>query len=477
MKKLMPVFLARTLCSVSAAVFLFACNKDNPASEPAVSQGPYSVEIDPVPTGSTGTCTYFSFEKNSQIALTNEQAASDLNWDIAFLGLSARTNGGISGSGKGRVFRTDTENFDKIVSAAPYIGLPNLWEADRRLSTMDISRMPPPTVTLGLNPLLVAGGWYAYGEGMPPSISMDKNVYILQTAKGRYVKLQFVDTKGKDGKLGKVRFRYDFIAETGENAGLEAAVREGGKVISTEGKLAELLPEKDAAELLYLTIEKKTVNQEDLSYIRNKMPKLQELNLANATLSLTDSDYGFKDNRTLRKLILPSNLTAIGFGHVAYTNIEEVVIPGDKLTRVGEGAFAFSTKLARLKLPASVEYIEKDAFRTAKGLAYLEIPEKVMLVPEFCFYECSALQAIVFKGKVKTLREGAFSACAALTSITMMHPEPPAFEKWPFMGWANWENADKTPRVVVRIPKGSLSAYMTVWGFNPETEKGFFYEF
>ncbi len=472
MKKMMSI-LTKSMLLATTLIFFTACDKDNsnPTPEPPKPpKGPFTVEIVPVADAGKGTCTYFSFAKNEQVVLTNENAASDLSWDIAFLGLSARTNGGVSGNGKARVFRTNTKDFDKIVSAAPYIAMSNLWETDRVLSTYVFNgTMPPPAFSLGLNPLFVNGGWYNINmSSMPPKITLEPNVYILQTAQGKYVKLQFLDVKGKDGTLGKVQFRYDFIAETGENAGVTAIVREGEVVISKEGKLSELLTEKEAEETLYLTIEKKTVTQADLDFMKKKMPKVQELNLMNATLGIVDGEVGFRDNKSLRKLILPLNQEQLGLGHFGYTKLEEVVIPGDKLVRVGEGAFSFSEKLKKVKLPNSVEIVEKNAFFAAKSLEYIEFPPKVILIPETCCYYCINLKSVVFKGEVKSLGKWAFDSCNELTSLKFMQKKAPTYGTWPFMESKYWADKDGKPRVFIYVPKGCTSEYLKTWNFSQE---------
>lgn len=478
MKKMKSILTKGSLFAM-ALLFFTACSKDdpnpNPNPTPEPPKGPFTVEIAPVSDAGNGTCTYFSFEKNKQIALTNEQAASDLNWDIAFLGLSVRTNGGASGNGKARVFRTNTQDFDKIVSAAPYIALSNLWETDRVLSTYVFNgTMPPPSFSLGLNPLLVNGGWFNIDmKNMPPKITSEPNVYILQTAQGKYVKLQFLNVKGKDETLGKVQFRYDFIAETGENTGVTAIKREGEIVISKEGKLSELLTEKEANEVLYLTIENKTVTQEDIDFMRKNMPNVQELNLMNATLGITDANVGFKDNKSLRKLILPINQEQLGLGHFGYTKLEEVVIPGDKLVRVGEGAFSFSTKLKKVKLPDSVEIIEKNAFFNAQSLEYLELPPKVNLIPETCCWNCINLKSVVFNGEIKSLGPWAFDACKELTSLKFMQKKAPTYGTWPFMDGKDWVDRDGKPRVFVYVPKGCTAEYIKTWEFNQESSVHF----
>ncbi len=257
-------------------------------------------------------------------------------------------------------------------------------------------------------------------------------------------------------------------------------LKAGELLINKEGKLSELLKSNTQIDTIkILTIKTKVVRQKDLDFIKESMPKLETLNLTDATLSISDSQYGFKDNKTLKHVILPKNLEAVGFGHLGYTNLETVTFTGNKLTRIGEGAFSYSDKIKELELPNSLEIIEKLGFSIMRGLEKIIIPENVILIPEQAFFYDIKLKSVTIKGNVKKLGDSAFAYCKELTKIQFMSATPPTFNEgtWPFVGSDLLYNKDNTPRLFFYVPKGSKEAYKKAWKFTAEGDDAFFKEF
>lgn len=461
--------LGRSILKALATCLLLgltACNKDDKRIETTTETGPFTVEIKH--RSGTGKAVYFSFETNRQLKLSKDDAATDRDWDIAFIELSARTNGGSSGIGQACVIRTDTKDFDHLTSAEPYIEQANLWEMDREMTiySIDENSLASPFTT-SVNPLLTDGKWYAYEYDTQDidEVIPDHNVYILRTAKGRYVKLQLLDLVGKDGEAGNLQFRYDFISETGANQLEMPAPRKYEKIISEDGPLDELIPENEVKRLVYLTIRNRSLDQDALNYIKWKMPALKELDIRYTTLSISDSDFGFKCFENIRRLVLPINLQVVGIEQLAYTHLEEIVFPGNKLTRIASGAFSFSGNLKGLKLPDSVEVIEKDAFYGMKSLEYLEFPELVSIIPICCCCLCPKLKSVVFNGRVQYLGDYAFHFCDSLTSMKFVCSTPPSYSMgtWPFIERRLWNNANKKPRFFIYVPEGCVDDYLSAW--------------
>lgn len=447
--------------------------------EPERPKGPFTVTLAAAPTDEA-KCTYFSFEKNEVVKLTDKEASESDLWDFATIGLSGRTNGGESGKGEAAVYRTGTTDFDHLVSAEEYIANANLWYSDQLSTVMYLSgAMPPPLVTIGVNRLLTDGGWLRMDfSEMPPRLKLDPNVYILRTAKGEYVKLQLISaTEG--GHYGHFSFRYDFISDKGSNDKLQPA--EGERVIEGKEAVSVLLPKAEATKVRLLVIKGKDVSQKDLDYIRKEMPRLEQLDLTSCTLAIDPFDKGFKDNKTLKRLILPRNLVTIGKGQLSYTGLEEVIFPGNKLENIGAGAFAFSNKLRTVKLPESILVIEKEAFAYMSGLKYLTIPKSVVTIPTSCFAVDKSLVSVVFEGAPKMLGKWAFRSCVALREMIFKSPTPPQipekYSQWPFVEGEYWTEKDgKTPRLQIGVPKGSVEAYIKAWKPLDESDKKFFVE-
>ncbi len=464
------MLLASTILMVTTG-----CDDNGSTPTPPAPKGPFTVSIYSTPTPKT-KCSYFSFETNKVVELADADAQESKLWDIAIVGLSCRTNGGASGKGMGAAYRTNTTDFDNLKSAEEFIKNTNLWYTDKLgeiYYTFGI--MPPPTTTMGINPLMTLGSWIKMdGSVMPPSLIVDDHVYIVRTAAGKYVKLQILDAK-EGGKFGHFSLKYDFISDKGTNDKL--APREGEKVITGKEALSVLLPKEEAKSVRYLTIKDKEISQVDLDYIKSDMPVLEELDLTTSTLSIDPFDVGFKDNKVIKRLILPANLVTIGKGQLSYTGLEEVVFPGEKLENIGEGAFTFSGKIKSLKLPSSVIVIEKQAFYNMSSLEEINIPKNVVTLPYCTFMADKKLRRVVFEGPVKSFGSWVFDSCKSLTDLTFTSPAPPIMEKsWPFVDYKDWSNEDGSPRHIFSVPKGSVDAYLKAFKLSEEDRK-FFREF
>lgn len=57
---------------------------------------------------------YFSFAKGDFVDLTEEEAATSLEWDIAFQRYYIRTNSGTSGKGQGGALDMAKDSFDDV---------------------------------------------------------------------------------------------------------------------------------------------------------------------------------------------------------------------------------------------------------------------------------------------------------------------------------------------------------------------------
>lgn len=88
-------------CLALSACFV-SCDKDK--DSPAVSQE--TVKNAVVDASDYAKWVYFSLEKGEIVQLTNEEAKTSLDWDLAFHRYDIRTNSGKSGQGQGGAART-----------------------------------------------------------------------------------------------------------------------------------------------------------------------------------------------------------------------------------------------------------------------------------------------------------------------------------------------------------------------------------
>ncbi|MDO4789339.1 MAG: leucine-rich repeat protein [Porphyromonas sp.] len=434
-------------------VGLQSCDKSNGPDGPA--KGPFTVELktpnSSIREGAVGEFVYFSFVNNKKVEVNSANAAGNSDWDIAFLGLEGRTNSGESGAGKGSVYMTNTNDFDGIESAEPFLKELNLWETD-------IRREVAPSVVFSSNPLLAEGAWYTR-DAESGALKVSDRVFIIRIAKeNRYVKLQLLDVKSTEGAIESVRFRYDFVSDKGENGKLKVVPRENEKIVMGEGRLSEKITEEEAAKIKYLVVKNMSIRQVDFSFIRDKMKALVEVDMADATFDLDYDDTCFKNNKSVKKFIAPRNLEEIGRGWFGYCQLETIIFPGNSLKRIGSGAFCFSPKLKNLKLPASVESIENDTFWADYELENIVIPAGVELIPERMFLYCKNLKSVTFLGKVRSIGAQAFDNCTSLRSIRFVTPTPPAYEGFPFSKIPF--KKDGKPYFRFYVPKGTAQTYL-----------------
>ena len=114
--------------------------------------------------------TYFSFEDQAVVALTDAEAAESSEWDIAFKRNEIRLNGGISGPGNVR--GSDLNSAEEVVAE----------EAFDAITPTDI---PGSDAFSADGPAYVLGEWYNY-DSTTHFLSTRNHVYIIDTGAGFY---------------------------------------------------------------------------------------------------------------------------------------------------------------------------------------------------------------------------------------------------------------------------------------------------
>lgn len=91
----------------------------------------------------------------------------------------------------------------------------------------------------------------------------------------------------------------------------------------------------------------------------------------------------------------------------------------NRLTAIGQGAFAGAQALTSITLPESVQEIGAEAFRNCSALTTMVIPDKVTTIPAYAFSGCSALTNVTIPDNISGIGEGAFQNCYALAAINL----------------------------------------------------------
>ena len=130
-------------------------------------------------------------------------------------------------------------------------------------------------------------------------------------------------------------------------------------------------------------------------------------------------NYAFSDCSGLTSLILPSNVTSIGYsafyGCICLTSL---TLPSS-VTSIGSSAFEGCRSLTSLILPSSVTSIGSSAFYGCSGLTSLTLPSSVTSIGWATFSGCSGLTSLTLPSSVTSIDGRAFYGCSSLFGLTL----------------------------------------------------------
>jgi len=144
---------------------------------------------------STSHFMYYSFSNRDTMTLTDEEAASNTDWRIAFKRDAVILNGGVSGMAEvdgvdlAGIEHADSTNFDTTID--PLTIVDTDFESDSYNLTID--------------------DWYIY-DHVNFEVYPTNYVYIMKDAEGNYVKFQIVaiDNEGMPPNMGTITIKYIF---------------------------------------------------------------------------------------------------------------------------------------------------------------------------------------------------------------------------------------------------------------------------
>lgn len=194
-----------------AALLMSSCNDDNGKKDEKV---PLNTQmIKEMQTKEFGTWHYFSFEKGKVVGTgsTDPKKGDDAkwkkrsDWDIAFNRYNIRTNGGVSGNGKGAVVKIEGVDFAGLAKA-PTEGY--LEDQPIQLYIAMPPKGPQDRPKVGMNPttrewvIIKVKGPGSYDTKITPTL------FVVKTANGKYVKLYMKNYKNAKGENGYLTFDY-----------------------------------------------------------------------------------------------------------------------------------------------------------------------------------------------------------------------------------------------------------------------------
>ncbi len=159
----------------------------------------------------TDRWVYFSFETGAEVeGVDSSNFQGSTEWDIAFHSRHVRLNGGASGPGKAAALDLGQVDWDSVVEAPDTGYVEDRW-VDSILFA-GVGEEGPILVGTFLNPAFET----AFTVDMttyPPTYLANRNVYVVRTGRGRYVKIMLTDYYNDKGESGYITFRYRMAVE------------------------------------------------------------------------------------------------------------------------------------------------------------------------------------------------------------------------------------------------------------------------
>ena len=130
-------------------------------------------------------------------------------------------------------------------------------------------------------------------------------------------------------------------------------------------------------------------------------------------------DFAFSlQNSNIKKLTLSEGVESIQNSPVAYTPVEEIILPST-LKTLGNAAFSGATQLKAIDLPEGVTFADNAVgiFSGCSSLTSIALPASVTQIPSSTFYGCTSLKTVTAESPITKIEANAFQNCVALETI------------------------------------------------------------
>lgn len=230
--------------------------------------------------------------------------------------------------------------------------------------------------------------------------------------------------------------------------------------LTTAGTLSTLLTANEKSTVTNLTITGK-IDARDFSCMRNELPLLSELDLGETSVEYYYGDggtiidtrnssytylastippyaflrslYGGSYNYSLKSIILPRNITSIGYKAFMYClSLKKILIPPAVKT-IDSNVFYGCYGLTSLILPDSLTTISPELFRSCSSLEEVKLPDSLQSIGVYAFQDCVKLKRLIVPKGVVSIGEHAYYGCSGLRKVelpnTLESIENSAFER------------------------------------------------
>lgn len=148
----------------------------------------------------------------------------------------------------------------------------------------------------------------------------------------------------------------------------------------------------------------------DFAYIRENLTALETLDLSMTSLTVMPDRglaYNTSPNTTLRRVVLPEDITAIE--EAAFANCRALeAIDTEAARQIGRWAFEKCHALRDVHLGDQLEAIANSAFMDCTSLVSIDIPAGVRTLGRWVFQRCAALESVTLHEGLQELSASTF---------------------------------------------------------------------
>ena len=198
-------------------------------------------------------------------------------------------------------------------------------------------------------------------------------------------------------------------------------------------------------------------------------------------------DHAFEDNKTLKKVVVPSSVTKLGnqafyestllesvslpdsltgIGNYCFKNCSKLInvnIPGN-LKSIGSNAFSYCSSIQSIELPETVNDMGSSVFSGCSSLKNVKLPRSLTNIPSLTFHGCSSLQTFNFPDSIKSIGRYAFRNCNQLKKVEIPDTVT-SIEDYVFENCNNLMEV-KLPNNLTKISIGSFSGCSKLTSIN-----------
>ena len=148
----------------------------------------------------------------------------------------------------------------------------------------------------------------------------------------------------------------------------------------------------------------------------------------------------FRNNHSLKKVVLNDNVTEIGTKSFFQCDTLEEVILNEKLKTIKYSAFEKCTALNKVTFGDALTQIGDSAFSGCINLGgTLVIPDTVTEIGESAFKDCTSLEGVILNNKLTQIARYTFSGCTNLKGILQIPEKVTDIEEYAFENCSSLE--------------------------------------